>query len=76
MEGNASAKTKNPVLALVRYVRESKEELEKVAWPTRSEIVRYSVLVVTACVVMAFFFTGLDFALTVGLDKLIQASAR
>jgi preprotein translocase subunit SecE len=74
MEANASAKTKNPFVWLARYLRESKEELEKVAWPTRQETLRYSVLVIGACVLMGLFFAGLDYVLSLGLTKLIEAS--
>lgn len=61
----------NPLKFAVQYVRESKEELEKVTWPSRKETLRYSVLVVVLSVVMAAFFAGLDWSLSLGLEKLI-----
>lgn len=73
MEATA-AKTRNPILWGIRYLREVKEELEKVAWPTRSDVLRYSALVVIVAVGMAAFFALLDWALTLGLEKLISLS--
>lgn len=61
----------NPVKSAATYLRESKEELEKVTWPTRKETVRYSVLVIAVSIVVGAFFAGLDWALNLGLGKLI-----
>ncbi len=59
----------------VSYFRESKEELEKVTWPTRQETIRYSILVVIVSVFMAFFFASLDWALNLGLEQLIRLTS-
>ena len=69
-----AAKTRNPILWGIRYLREVKEELEKVAWPTRADVLRYSGLVVAVSVGMAVFFAALDWVLTLGLEKLISLS--
>lgn len=61
----------NPFKYFANYARESKEELQKVTWPTRKETARYSVLVVLAAVVMGAFFAGLDWALNLGIEQLI-----
>jgi len=61
----------NPPKPAATYLRESKEELEKVTWPTRRETVRYSVLVIAVSIVVGAFFAGLDWALNLGLGKLI-----
>lgn len=42
------------------------------AWPTRSETVRYSALVVGISVGLAIMIGVLDFAFTQGLEKLIE----
>lgn len=73
MEATASAKTRNPFVWIFRYFRESKEELEKVTWPTRQEIFRYSVLVIGMCIAVAVFFAALDYVLSLGLTALINA---
>ncbi|NBS41185.1 preprotein translocase subunit SecE [bacterium] len=61
----------NPAKHVVNYFRESKEELEKVTWPTRQATIRYSIIVVGVAVLMGAFFAGLDSALNLGLEKLI-----
>lgn len=61
----------NPLKPVTSYLRESKEELEKVTWPSRKDTVRYSILVIAVSVAMGAFFAGLDWSLTYGLEKLI-----
>ena len=65
-----------PLKLAVQYVRESKEELEKVTWPTRQQTLRYSILVVVVAVGMGLFFAGLDSALNLGLEKLIGLTTK
>lgn len=61
--------------AFVRYVRESAEELRKVAWPSRQTVVRDTAIVFGASIVFAVFFGALDFGLSSGMSKLIEISA-
>lgn len=44
----------------VRFVRESVSELRKVLWPSRSELVTYSIVVIVFVVVMVAIVAGLD----------------
>lgn len=48
----------------VSFLKEVKEELSKVVWPTREQTVRYTILVITVAVVVGLFLGGLDFLLT------------
>jgi preprotein translocase subunit SecE len=41
----------------LQYLREVRDEMRKVAWPTRPEVVRYSIIV-TACVVTYMIYVG------------------
>lgn len=43
------------------FVREVRGELKKVAWPTRDEVLRYSLIVLVALVVFTALVFGLDF---------------
>jgi preprotein translocase SecE subunit len=61
----------NPIKTALAYLRESKEELEKVTWPSRKDTARYSALVIAASVAVGAFFAGLDWALNLGLEQLI-----
>ena len=67
-----TAAKKNPISWFGAYVRESKEELEKVIWPSKETAIRYSILVIGVSVAMAAFFAGLDWGLTKGLEKLLE----
>jgi preprotein translocase subunit SecE len=45
---------------LAGFLREVREELAKVIWPTRSELVTYSIVVVVTVVVLGSFIYVLD----------------
>ena len=46
-----------------QYLREVRDEMRKVAWPSRPEVVRYSIIVTATVVVYTAFVGGLDFGL-------------
>lgn len=71
-----ASKTGNPLVWFFRYLREAKEELEKVTWPSRRDVVRYSSIVVGVSVGLALAIAALDYGLTVGLEQLVQAAAK
>jgi preprotein translocase subunit SecE len=50
-----------------RFVRESVSEMRKVLWPSRSELVTYSIVVIVFVVIMVALVSGLD----IGLAKLV-----
>lgn len=50
----------NVAQKLIDYLRQSKEEVKKVSWPSRRDTIRYSALVIGVSVIMAVFFAGLD----------------
>jgi preprotein translocase subunit SecE len=43
------------------FVREVRAEMRKVAWPTRSEVVNYSIIVLIAVVFVTALVAGLDY---------------
>ena len=44
-----------------QYLREVRGELRKVAWPTRAEVIRYSVIVLITLIVLTTFIFALDY---------------
>lgn len=54
------------------YLRESREELKKVVWPTRKETVQNSLLVVGISVGVAAFLGLIDFVLNYGLEQFLK----
>ena len=69
-------KSLNPVLKFVQYLREAKEELGKVAWPSRQNTIRYASFVIGTSVVVAVFLGVLDWGLTIGLEQLIALTQK
>ncbi len=49
------------------YFRQIRAELRKVAWPTRPEVVRYSVVVLFALVLLTTLIFGLDYVFGKGV---------
>ncbi|QQR60622.1 preprotein translocase subunit SecE [Candidatus Uhrbacteria bacterium] len=62
----------NPISYAFNYLRSAKAELEKVTWPSREEVARYSALVIVSCVVLAAFFAALDIGLSRGVTALLE----
>jgi preprotein translocase subunit SecE len=44
----------------VRFLREVRDELAKVVWPSRREVVTYTIVVILTVLVVGFFVFGLD----------------
>lgn len=42
------------------YLRESKEELKKVTWPTRDEVTSYTAVVVVTVFIISIFLWAID----------------
>lgn len=55
----------------ISFVRESKDELQKVNWPTREQTVRYTIIVVLASAVVGLVIGGFDYLLTLIFEKII-----
>lgn len=49
------------------YFRQIRAELRKVAWPTRPEVVRYSIVVLVALVLLTGLIFGLDYVFGKGV---------
>jgi preprotein translocase subunit SecE len=58
----------NPVI----FVRQAYDEIKKVVWPTRPEIIRLTVSVVIISLIVGLFLGGLDFVLTKLLQVLLK----
>lgn len=50
------------------FVKETQDELKKVTWPTRQEVIRLTGVVIAISVIVGVFIGGLDFIFT----KLLQ----
>jgi preprotein translocase subunit SecE len=55
-----------------QFLREVRGELRKVAWPTRPEVVNYSIIVLVALVVLTAYVAILDYGFGELLLKLFE----
>ncbi|PIS05618.1 MAG: preprotein translocase subunit SecE [Candidatus Buchananbacteria bacterium CG10_big_fil_rev_8_21_14_0_10_42_9] len=56
---------------LFKYLREAREELAKVAWPTRQKTIQHTILVVVISLAVATFLGLVDYILNLGLERII-----
>ena len=59
--------SRNPFVKIWVFLKQVIAELRKVIWPTRSELVNYSIIVFVFVVLITAFIAGLD----IGFAKLI-----
>jgi preprotein translocase subunit SecE len=59
--------------ALVNFVKESRDELRlrKVSWPSREVTIRYTVIVIVASLVVGSVIGGMDYLLTLLIERII-----
>lgn len=55
-----------------RFLKEVRDELRLVYWPTREQVVRLTVIVIAVSIAVGLFVGGLDFILTSTLDKFLR----
>ncbi len=67
MAQNLSSWPKN----IVSFFKESRDELKKVTWPNRQTTIRYTVIVVAASLAVGILTGGVDYLLTLALEKLV-----
>jgi preprotein translocase subunit SecE len=55
-----------------QFLREVRGELRKVAWPTRSEVINYSIIVFVTVVILTSIIAALDYAFGEAVLKLFE----
>ncbi len=68
---NFFAKISNIFSAIVKFLKEVKIELKKVAWPTRQETIKHTLIVIGISLAVAIFLGGLDFLFGFLLNKFV-----
>ena len=58
--------------AVCRYFRELKSELKKVVWSTPQQVVKNTLIVIAAVLVVGVFVWLFDFVAQVSINKLIE----
>ena len=60
------------VARIQEFVREVLAEFRKVTWPSRSELVNSTVVVIVVTVVLAFFLGGVDIVLARVVERILR----
>ena len=55
-----------------QFLREVRSELKKVAWPTRGEVITYTVVVLVSVTFVTFFVFGLDYGFARAILKVFS----
>lgn len=53
---------------IIAYLKASREELEKVTWPSKKQVWEHTLIVIVACIIIAAFLGSLD----MGFSRIIQ----
>lgn len=56
----------------VVFLKETRDELKKVVWPTRDEVIRLTSVVIIVSVIVGIFLGGIDYILTNLLTLIIK----
>jgi preprotein translocase subunit SecE len=65
-------RTKEERTGPVQFIREVRGELRKVAWPTRPEVVNYSIIVLVALIFLTGLIAGLDYVFSESMLRLLE----
>ena len=62
----------NVITKTVDYLKASRQELKKVVWPSRKEVIQHTILVIAVSLGVAFFLGGTDFILTLLIEAILS----
>ncbi|MFC1638360.1 preprotein translocase subunit SecE [Patescibacteria group bacterium] len=62
---------KNMISKIINFIKEAKVELLKVSWPTKSQVINYTLIVIAVGFFMAVFLGGLDYIFSGIIKKII-----
>ena len=58
-------------MKLVEYLKETRNEMKHMNWPSKSQAVNYTLLVIGLSVVTALVLSLADYAFSLGIEKFI-----
>ncbi len=56
----------------ITFLKEVRDELGKVVWPTRNEVIRLTMIVMLVSILVGVFLGGLDYIFTSTMTLLIK----
>jgi preprotein translocase subunit SecE len=57
--------------SVLEFLREARVELARVNWPTREQIIHFTILVIAISIVLALFLGGLDFLFSFLVERFL-----
>lgn len=54
------------------YLKETKTEMKHVIWPSKSQTIYYTLIVIILSVVIAYYLGVFDYIFSLGLQKIIS----
>lgn len=57
---------------MLKFLKESREELRKVVWPGREEVLNSAMVVLAAVILISLFLFGIDRLFEVVFDSLVK----
>ena len=64
-------KLKAAFIKVITYFKESRDELKKVVWPNRQELIRHTVIVICVSLATAAFLGVFDFVFSKILERIV-----
>ncbi len=61
----------NFILKIINFLKEVKTELKKVTWPTKKEVIRYTVIILGTSLFVAVLLGGFDLIFQEILERFI-----
>ncbi len=56
---------------IINFIKEAYIELRKVTWPSRQQVINYTVVVIIISIVVAFFLGSLDMMFSIVIEKFL-----
>lgn len=57
---------------IINYIKETKEEMKNVKWPTRNQTVNFTIAVILVSVLIAYYLGFFDYVFKTGLEQIIN----
>lgn len=57
---------------LTAYIKESRQELLRVLWPSREQLIQHTLLVIGVSLTLAIFLGAVDYLSTFGFTQLLK----
>lgn len=61
-------------MAFIQYIKDTRAEMRHVAWPTQTQTIVYTTLVIIVSLLVAVYVGFFDFLLTRGLETVLTGS--